>query len=196
MGAEALREEVGVDGFVDEVLWFDTRRRNAMSTISRIMVAVSAVSATLCVPSAWAADVTAAKPGDEAMTCVEIATELSPYAQQMVPNLQALGSTDQELYKQGRQTQVKRRAENEALGAMATAGALDRTGILGKVYQVAQTAQTAKEQAENKAFTNSPLAKQNSTQREQLAAQAQQMQSNARLQRLMQLGQEKHCDKG
>ncbi len=56
-------------------------------------------------------------------------------------------------------------------------------------------AQVAKERREDEAFLNSPLAKQNKAQAEQAAAQGQQMQSNARLQRLMQLVQEKHCDK-
>ena len=60
---------------------------------------------------------------------------------------------------------------------------------------MALMAQMAKEKAENEAFANSALAKQNKAHAEQLAAQAQQIQSNARLQRLMHLAQEKHCDK-
>ncbi|HEY1459455.1 MAG TPA: hypothetical protein VGH59_05300 [Casimicrobiaceae bacterium] len=56
-------------------------------------------------------------------------------------------------------------------------------------------AQMAKEKSENEAMANSPLAKQNKAQSQQLAAQGQQMQSNARLQRLMQLAQQKRCDK-
>jgi hypothetical protein len=56
-------------------------------------------------------------------------------------------------------------------------------------------AQMAKEKAENEALANSPLAKQNKAQSDQLAAQGREMQSNARLQRLMELGQAKHCDK-
>ena len=55
--------------------------------------------------------------------------------------------------------------------------------------------QTAKHRAEEEAYMNSPLAKQGKAQTEQLAAQGQQMQSNARLQRLMQLAQDRHCDK-
>jgi hypothetical protein len=60
---------------------------------------------------------------------------------------------------------------------------------------MALMAQMAKEKGENEAFANSPLAKQSKAQAEQLAAQGQQMQSNARLQRLMQLAQEKRCGK-
>ena len=39
-----------------------------------------------------------AKPGDAAMTCEQIAAELAPYAQQIMPNLQALGASQQQLY--------------------------------------------------------------------------------------------------
>jgi hypothetical protein len=134
-------------------------------------------------------------PGDEAMTCEQIATELTPYARQMMPNLQALAATDQQLYQQARQNGEKRRAEEAALTPLATAGALDPTGASKRAYELALLAQQAKQRGENEAFRNSPLAKENRAQSEQLAAQGQQMQANARLQRLMQLGQQKHCDK-
>ena len=44
-------------------------------------------------------------------------------------------------------------------------------------------------------LANSPLAKQGKAQGDQMAAQAKELQANARLQRLMQLAQDKHCDK-
>jgi hypothetical protein len=144
---------------------------------------------------AVAADGPAIRPGDEAMTCEQIAAELAPYAQQMTPNLQALGSTQQQLYAQGREMQQRRRAENAALMPLADAGAVDPTGASKAAYTLAMMAQMAKERAENEAFDNSPLAQQDKAQMQQLAAQGQQMQANARVQRLMQLGQEKHCDK-
>jgi hypothetical protein len=50
-------------------------------------------------------DAPAVRASDETMTCEQIAAELAPYAQQMMPNIQALGSTDQQLYAQGRQMQ-------------------------------------------------------------------------------------------
>lgn len=59
----------------------------------------------------------------------------------------------------------------------------------------AEMAQMAKEKSENEAAANSPLAKQATAQREQLAAQGLQMQANARVQRLMQLGQQKGCSR-
>ncbi len=129
------------------------------------------------------------------MSCAQIATELAPYAQQMMPNIQALGASQQQLYTQARQQLEARKAEHEVLTPLATAGALDNTGASKQAYQMALMAQMAKEKSENEAFANSPLAQQNKAQTEQVAAQAQQMQSNARLQRLMQLAQEKRCTK-
>lgn len=162
----------------------------------KTFVAGLAISAAaFCVASPAATDASAIRPGDEAMSCEQIATELSPYAQQIVPNIQALGVSQQQLYAQGREIGNKRRAEEALLTPLATAGALDPTGASKRAYQAALMAQMAKEKAENEAFANSPLAKQNKAQSEQLMAQGQQMQSNARLQRLMQLAQQKHCDK-
>lgn len=166
-----------------------------MATTFRMLTTACAASAGLWISPLGAVDAPGAKLSDDAMTCEEIATELAPYAQQMMPNIQALGTSQQQMYAQARQQYDQRKAEHEALTPLATAGALDKTGAAKHAYQMALMAQMAKEKAENEAFANSPLAKQNKTQSEQLAAQGQQMQSNARLQRLMQLGQQKHCDK-
>src|SRR5512146_1175124 len=81
---------------------------------------------------------------DAAMTCEQIATELAPYAQQMVPNLQALGATQQQLYQQVRQVGERQRQEDALLTPMATAGALDPTGASKRAYQAAVMAQQAK----------------------------------------------------
>lgn len=166
-----------------------------MSTISGAVAVACAVSAACWIASAGATEANAARPGDEAMSCEQIATELAPYAQQMVPNIQALGASQQQLYAQERQLGKKRMAEESLLTPLATAGAVDPTGASKQAYQLALMAQMAKEKAENEALANSPLAKQSRAQSEQLAAQGQQMQSNARLQRLMQLGHQKHCDR-
>lgn len=166
-----------------------------MSLPSRTLVAALALGAALWTAPTSAAAAPAVRPDDEAMTCEQIATELQPYAQQMVPNVQALGASNAQLYAQGRQMADRRRAEEAMLLPLAQAGALDPTGASKRAYQAAQVAQNAKERAENEAFLNSPLARQNKAQSEQLAAQAQEMSSNERLQRLMQLAQENHCDK-
>jgi len=164
-----------------------------MSAIANTLISGWAVSATLWIAVLAVADEPATKPGDEAMTCAQIASELSPYVQQMKPNVQALGTTQQQLYTQGRAMGEKRKTEEEALTPLATAGALDPTGASKRAYQAAEMAQAAKEKRENEAFSNSPLAKQNKAQGEQVAAQAQLMQSNTRIQQLLQLAQEKHC---
>jgi hypothetical protein len=166
-----------------------------MSPIAKALSAGVSLVATLWAMPVTAEDSGATRPGDEAMTCEQIATELSPYIQQMMPNLQALAASQQQLYAQGREKYEQRKLENEALTPLATAGALDQTGAAKRAYQLALMAQMSKERAENEAMANSPLAKENRSQSERLAAQGQQMQSNARLQRLMQLGQQKHCDK-
>lgn len=166
-----------------------------MSTLSKAFIVGWALSAALRIAPVGAEDVSAVRPGDDAMTCEQIATELSPYAQQMMPNIQAMGATQQQLYAQGRKMSQERSLEHEALTPLATAGALDNTGVSKRAYEMALMAQMAKEKAENEAFANSPVAKENRAQTQQVAAQAQQMQSNERLQRLMQLAKEKHCDK-
>jgi hypothetical protein len=159
------------------------------------MMAVAWAGAALCLPALAAPDASGVKPGDEAMTCEQIATELAPYAQQMQPNIQALALSQQQQMKGAREKQAERQAERLPLSAMATAGALDPTGASKRAYVAAEMAQTAKERSEDAAAANSPLARQADAQRQQLAAQGEQMQGNARLQRLMQLGHRKGCDK-
>lgn len=162
------------------------------------MIAACALGAALWTPSfavAAAADASGMRPGDDAMTCEAIAAELAPYAQQMMPGIQAFGATEQQMQAQAQQKLQERKLEHEALTPLATAGALDATGAAKQAYMLALMAQMAKEKGENEAAANSPLAKQGKAQAEQLAAQGQQMQSNARIQRLMQLAQQKRCGK-
>jgi hypothetical protein len=150
-------------------------------------IAASTVAAT--------PDATGERPGDASMTCEEIATELAPYAQQIMPSLQAYGASVAQLNQQSRAVGEQRKIQEQALLPLATAGAVDPTGAAKKAYELALMAQMAKERAENEALANSPLAKQGKAQGDQMAAQAKELQANARLQRLMQLAQDKHCDK-
>lgn len=154
---------------------------------------------TLAASVAWATETaptgSAERPGDAAMTCEEIAAELAPYAQQIMPGIEAYGASLSQLNRQSLAMGEQRRAQAEALTGLATLSTIDKTGISKRAYQAAVVAQYAKEKAENEAIMNSAPAKQNKAQGEQMAAQAAELQSNARLQRLMQLGQEKHCDK-
>ena len=166
-----------------------------MATQSKIIVVAWAASATLCLPAIGAPQAPGASPGDEAMTCEQIATELAPYAQQMQPNLQALATSQQQQYQRGRQQLEERKQEAALLTPLATAGALDPTGASKRGYVAAELALAAKHKSESEAEANSPLAKQADAQRQQVAAQGQQLQGNARLQRLMLLGQQKGCAK-
>jgi hypothetical protein len=166
-----------------------------MSTMCKTIAAGCAVGAALGGSALGAPDAPGARPGDEAMTCEQLATEIAPYVQQMQPNLQALATSQQQQYAQGRQRSEERKAAHELMTPLATAGALDPTGASKRAYQAAVIAQAAKEKAENEADANSPLAKQADEQRGQLATQSQQMRDDARLQRLMMLGRQKGCDK-
>jgi FtsZ-interacting cell division protein ZipA len=160
-----------------------------------IVVACWVASAALCRPAFAAPPAAGVSPGDDAMTCEQIATELAPYAQQLQPNLQALMTSTQQQYARGRERYEERKNEAALMAPMATAGALDPTGASKRAYVAAEMARTAKHKSEDEAEANSPLAKQANVQIEQLAAQGQQLQGNARLQRLMQLGHQKGCDK-
>ena len=164
-------------------------------TTFKAMIACRVLCALSWPLLAAAADGPGERPGDEAMTCEQIAAELSPYMQQMMPNLQALAASTGQLNQQSRATGEKRKAEEEALAPAATAGAVDPTGASKRAYQAAVIAQHAKEERENQAMLDSKLAQQNKAQGEQLTAQGRELQSNARLQRLMQLAQQKRCDK-
>lgn len=152
------------------------------------------VGACALAVASWSAGAAAPSVADDAaMTCEQIGTELAPYAQQMMPNLQALGATQQQLYEQVRQVGDRQRQEDALLTPMATAGALDPTGASKRAYQAAVMAQQAKHRRESEALANSSLAKQNKAQEEQFVAQGQQLQANARIQQLMQLAQQKNC---
>jgi hypothetical protein len=139
--------------------------------------------------------VSSAPTSDDAMTCEQIAGELAPYAQQMMPSLQAMGASQQQVYAQGRVIGERQRAEETAINSMATASVLDKTGISNKIYAAAVIAQHAKEKAENEAFKNSPTYQQNKANTEQFMAQGEALQSDGHVQHLMQLAQAKHCDK-
>ena len=166
-----------------------------MSMRTMILFAGWTAVATGTAAAAPAPDTSAQRPGDAAITCEEIAAELAPYAQQIMPGIQAFGASEAQLMQQSKRLGEQQKAENEALLPLAMASAVDKTGVASRAYQAAVMAQMAKQKAESDALANSPLAKQNKAQGDQMAAQATALQSNARLQRLMQLAQDKHCDK-
>ena len=74
-----------------------------MTIAGKLTIAAWAASAALCTPAAGAPPAPGVNPGDDAMTCEQIAAELAPYAQQMQPNLQAFATSQQQLYARGRE---------------------------------------------------------------------------------------------
>jgi hypothetical protein len=80
-----------------------------------------------------------------------------------------------------------------ALAAAATASHADPTGIAGRAVGQAELIHQ-REAWQRSMVEDQPLRDKYRTQTGQLVAQGQQMQSDPRLQRLMQLVGEKHCD--
>ncbi len=164
-----------------------------MST-KRVMPAVAGLTAAmLWVLPVAAADAPGTMPGDEAMTCQQIAAELTPYMQQMMPGVMALAKTAQDVRERGEQRVAEEVPAATALTAAATASHADPTGMaanaVGQAEAVRQHDAWQRSMIEDK-----PLRDQYSAQAGQVVAQGQQMQSNVRLQRLMQLVGEKRCD--
>jgi len=134
-----------------------------------------------------------AKPADDAMTCEQIATEMAPYAQRMAPSVQAAARSQQQLNEQAMALGEKQHLENSALGGLWSAANFDPTGAGKRAAQAATFGMQAKHKAESDALRDSPQYGQTQSNAEQMVAQGQQLQGDARLQQLIRLGQEKHC---
>jgi hypothetical protein len=139
------------------------------------------------------ADPPGAQPGDEAMTCEQIGMELAPYAQAMTPNVAALNDTNQELLRRGKRRLAEEApvvtAETEAAAAASASGVPGAGAAATAAAEAHREAMYQKDKAED-----APLAAKQKEQATAVAEQAQAMQANARIMRLMQLAQDKHCD--
>lgn len=164
-----------------------------MSTIRRAWAAACLSAAALWMPAATAADIPGAKPGDAGMTCEQIAAELTSYMQQMMPNITALANTAQDVTARGQQRIAEETPAAIGLAAAATASMADPTGISGKAVGQAEVAHQ-QEVWQRSMVDDKPLRDKLNAQAGQAVAQGQQLQSDARLQRLMQLVSEKNCD--
>jgi len=141
---------------------------------------------------AQAGDVPGAQPGDAAMTCAQIGAELAPYAQQMTPSVTALAQTGQELNARNEKRMAEAVPEAAALTAAATAATADPTGIASRA--VGQAEMATQQRIWDKAIAeDKPLADKMNGQMNDVVAQAAPLQANPRIQRLMQLAQEKNC---
>ena len=159
---------------------------------SDILGVLFAGSAVLWSPAGIGAGAAGNRAGDAAMTCAQIATELQPYAQQMSPSIAALGQTSQEVRTRSEDRLKMAAPEATAEAAAASATMLDPTGLSSKLFGQAQ-AQRQKERWQRAEAEDKPLNEKYKAQAEQVVKGGQQMQSDARLQRLMQLAQEKNC---
>lgn len=157
-----------------------------------ILAASLAGAAVLWSPVGMAADPAGSRPGDANMTCAQIAQELQPYMQRMSPSITALGQTNQEVMARSKTRMKEAEAESAAETAAARATMLDPTGMSSKAVGQHQV-QSQKERWKKAEAEDKPLNDKYKAQTEQLAKQGRQMQSDARLQRLMRLAQEKNC---
>ena len=164
-----------------------------MSTKTGVLVAAGAIAAMLWTSPA-AADVPGAMPGDDAMTCEQIAVELKPYVQQIMPAALAAAQAAQEAKQRGEQRVAEEMPAAIALTMAATAASADPTGIASRA--VGQAEMMHQQEVWNRSLAeDKPVYDRLNARTGDLVAQGQQMQGNARLQRLTQLVQDKHCDK-
>jgi len=163
-----------------------------MACVRTTIWTAAACAAALCNSMAMADGIPGAMPGDEAMTCEQIGAELAPYAQQMAPAATALGQTGQELIARGERRVAEATPALVALPAAATAAAADPTGLSTKPLIAAQEAMQQREW--NRAIAeDKPLVDQMNAQTNAVVEQAAPLQANPRIQRLMQLAQDKKC---
>jgi hypothetical protein len=160
---------------------------------TRVALWASTVT-VLCLQAAAAVEPSGAKPGDDALTCEQIASEFMPYMQQITPAAMAAGQTAQEVRQRGQQHVAEETPAAVAMTAAAMASSADPTGAASRAVGQAEIVHQ-RELWERYKAQDRPLNDKYMAQTAQLAAQAQRMQADPRLQRLMQLAQEKNCDK-
>jgi len=161
----------------------------------RISAACGIVSACLLIAgSAAARDDSGARPGDEGMSCAQIATEMQPYVASMRGNIAAVNDTNAQLMQLA---QMQRARDAPSVNATTQAAGAACGFVGGPACMAATQADQANRNAikEREAAESKPLRDQNLAQSKTLVAQGQQMQSNARLMQLMQLGHAKGCDR-
>lgn len=160
-----------------------------------VVCALAGAGALMFYLHSAAADDAGARPGDDAMGCEQIAVEMQPYAESMRGSISALNDTNMQLRQLG-EKQMARDAPRVNATTQAAGAAC------GFVGGPACGAATAADQANRKeihaqeAAESKPLADKQLEQSKTVVAQGQQLQSNARLMRLMQLGHAKGCVRG
>ena len=154
-------------------------------------------------------DPSAMRPGDEQMTCAQITAELkqqqyTPPDKSKVAAAQATAAQQQALIQREEANMLKQQAKDqaavEAASAADTATELATGGLVrGRALQAVEKEQTAEHDANNQRVLKEaqPIEKQQVGQMAGFSSDfAQQLQSNPRLARLMQLADTKHCKGG
>ncbi len=126
------------------------------------------------------------------MSCGQIAAELMPCMKQMTGSTAALGQTTGEVVERGKQHVAEETPKVTALTAAATAAMADPTGISSRAAGRAEVA-GQQEAWQRTLAKDKPLNDTMQAQANTVVGQAQHMQSDARLQRLMELAQQKNC---
>jgi hypothetical protein len=157
----------------------------------KLAAAASAI-AVLTIGTVAADKVAGTTPADEAMTCEQIAAELMPYAQQMMGSLGPMMQTQQEVLSRAQQRQAEAAPKVAAMSAAAAASTADPTGATSKAVGQAQAAVQA-EEFHRAMVEDKPLNDKYARQSQQVLGDAQRLKSNERVERLMQLAQQKHC---
>lgn len=144
--------------------------------------------------NAFAGEDSGARPGDENLSCAQIATQMQPYAASMRGNIAAVNETNAQLMQMA---QMQRARDAPSINATTQAAGATCGFVGGPACMAATAADQANRNAvkEREAAESKPLRDQNLAQTKTLVAQGQALQSNARLMHLMQLGQVKGCDK-
>lgn len=128
------------------------------------------------------------------MTCQQIAAELAPYAQQLLPAGNAASEAASQLMERNQERLAKEIVPvATTFLAAQTFAHLDPTGLTGRAVQQSSKAYQ-QELWQRSLREDAPLAEKLGTATESLVQQGQAMQDNPRLQRLLQLVQEKGCD--
>jgi hypothetical protein len=134
-----------------------------------------------------------AKPGDETLGCMQIAMELQPFMARSLATFGPLAQTSQEVVARGQERVAEAMPGAVALTIAATASAADPTGVASRAVGQAEMAYQ-ESVAQRSLIEDKPLHDKFKAQTDAALADAQKMQADARLQRLMQLAQEKKCD--
>lgn len=172
-----------------------SQRARSLAAAALGALAAFSVCAIAQAPPAAGTPPPGAKPGDDALTCMQIAMELQPYMARAMATMGPLAQTSQEVVARGQQRVAEATPGAVALTMAATASHADPTGIASRAVGQAETAYQASVW-QRSMVEDKPLRDTFNAQAQAAVGDAQKMQSEARMQRLMQLVQEKKCDGG